>query len=132
MKNYLETGNWEALGKRYEELKSSDWAEYAATFPNDANSWVWDFLRLNVNFDPLPYWKNLNQDAFIAYGSKDEDDNVPVYKSVYLLYDAFYESGKTNFEIHVYPTGHAMYEDDKTELRKEFLEDLLRWLKELD
>ena len=39
------------------------------------------------------------------------------------------ETGKENYSINVYANGHDTYEDDKAELRREFLADLLNWLK---
>jgi pimeloyl-ACP methyl ester carboxylesterase len=131
MKMYIQDGDWEPLGQMYDQLKSSDWSEFAATFPNQPDSWVWSWIGMNGNFDPLPYWKRIDQDVFIAYGARDEDDNVPVYESVYLLHDTFTQNGKTNYTIKIYDTGHALYEDDKAEIRKEFIDDLLAWLNAL-
>ena len=131
MKEYVRTRNWEPLGNRFEELKKSSWAEFAQTFPNSPDIWVWEWIEMNFHFDPIPYWKETTQPVFVTYGSKDQEDNMPVYESVYRLQKTFSENGKENYSINVYDTGHAMYEDDKAELRKEFLKDLLIWLKEL-
>ena len=76
----------------------------------------------------MDYWIQVNQPVFVAYGVKDQNDNIPVYESVYRLQKGFSEIHKTNYEIQLYDTGHAMYEDDRAALRQEFIDDLLKWL----
>lgn len=129
MKQYAFNRNWTPLEKRFTELDSSSWSDFAKTFPNSPNIWVWDWIKLNIEFNPMDYWKRVNQPVFVAYGSKDQHDNMPVYESVYRLQKGFESIGKENYEINIYETGHAMYEDDKAEIRKAFIEDLLNWLK---
>jgi uncharacterized protein len=129
MKEYAFRRDWKPLEKRFYDLESSSWSEFAKTFPNSKDIWVWDWIKLNIDFNPMDYWKLVNQDVFVAYGSKDQNDNMPVYESVYRLQKGFKSIGKENYQINIYETGHAMYEDDKAELRKEFLQDLLEWLK---
>ena len=132
MKQYVKTGDWAPLEHRYKELESSAWADYARSFPRDKDSWVWDWIRINFDFDPLPYWGKVEQPAFIAYGARDEQDNMPVWRSVYLLQGAFAEQHKKNCEIHVYDTGHPMYQPDQAVLHKGFTTDLIRWVKEME
>jgi esterase/lipase len=128
MKQYAFDGNWTPLEKRFAELDSSSWSDFAKTFPNSPDIWVWDWIKKNIDFNPMYYWKLVNQPVFVAYGSKDQYDNMPVYESVYRLQKDFKSMEKENYEINVYETGHAMYEDDKAEIRKEFIENLLSWL----
>lgn len=130
-KNYAFDRDWEPLQAKFEELKASGWAAYASTFPNSPNLWVWDYLRMNINFNPMDYWVQVSQPVFVAYGIKDQNDNMPVYESVYRMTKGFNEIDKTNYEIQLYDTGHAMYENDKAELRQEFIDDLLKWLAEV-
>lgn len=129
MKDYAYNRDWGPLGNRLKELETSSWSEFARTFPNSPDIWVWDWIKMNIDFNPIVYWRNVKQPVFVVYGSKDQEDNMPVYESVYRLQKAFHKSNNRNFEINVYETGHAMYEDDKAELRKEFLNGLLKWLK---
>lgn len=128
MKQYAFDQKWESLEKRFAELDSSSWSEFANTFPSSKDIWVWNWIKLNIDFNPMNYWKKVNQDVFVAYGSKDQNDNMPVYESVYRLQKGFRLKNKENYQIKVYETGHAMYEDDKAEIRKEFIIDLLSWL----
>lgn len=129
MKQYALNKNWTPLENRFAELDSSSWSEFANTFPRNKNIWVWDWIKLNIDFNPMKYWTKVKQDVFIAYGSKDQNDNMPVYESVYRLQKGFKSIEKENYQINIYETGHAMYEDDKAGLRKEFIKDLLNWLK---
>lgn len=130
MKQFAFNGDWTPLERRFAELASSSWSDFAKTFPQKKDIWVWDWIRLNINFNPMDYWTKINQPVFVAYGSKDQMDNMPVYESVYRLQTGFKSSGKENYKINIYETGHAMYEDDKAEIRSEFIEDLLSWLEQ--
>ncbi len=132
MKAYVKTGNWAPLETRYQELETSAWADYVRSFPREKGSWVWDWVRLNFDFDPLPYWAKVEQPVFVAYGAKDEQDNMPVWRSVYRLQSAFSEMGKKNYEIHVYETGHAMYQADEAVLHEGFAAGLVRWLRGME
>ncbi len=127
-KKYAFDRNWKPLQVKFEELKESSWAAYANTFPNSPDLWVWDYLKMNINFNPMDYWVQVAQPVFVAYGIKDQNDNIPVYESVYRMQKGFSEIDKTNYEIQLYNTGHAMYEDDRAALRQEFIDDLLKWL----
>ena len=130
-KDYAFNRDWKPLETKFEELKESSWAKYASTFPSSQDLWVWDYLKMNINFNPMDYWVQVTQPVFVAYGIKDQNDNIPVYESVYRMTKGFGEIDKTNYEINLYNTGHAMYEDDRVELRQEFINDLLIWLKNL-
>lgn len=130
MKQYAFNRNWTPLESRFAELDSSSWSDFSKTFPSSKNIWVWDWIKLNINFNPMDFWTQVKQDIFVAYGSKDQNDNMPVYESVYRLQKGFKSLKKENYQINVYATGHAMYEDDKAELRSEFIQDLLVWLKD--
>lgn len=128
IRQYALDRDWEPLEKRYSELQSSSWAAFASTFPDQSDSWIWDWIQLNINFDPMDYWTQLSQDVMVVYGSKDQDDNVPVYESIYRLQKQFHANGKENYQLNVYESGHTLYEDDKAELREEFINDLLEWV----
>tara|TARA_R110001583_G_scaffold49578_5_gene155187 strand:- start:920 stop:1894 length:975 start_codon:yes stop_codon:yes gene_type:complete len=127
-KKYAFDRDWKPLQSKFEELKESSWAAYANTFPDNPDLWVWDYLKMNINFNPMDYWIQVTQPVFVAYGIKDQNDNIPVYESVYRMTKGFSEIDKTNYEIQLYDTGHAMYEDDRAALRQEFIDDLIMWL----
>lgn len=128
MKQYAFDRNWPPLEKRFADLETSSWSDFAMTFPHSQDLWVWDWIKLSIDFDPMDYWVHVDQPVFVAYGAKDQYDNMPVYESIFRLQQGFHSMGKENYEIEVYDTGHAMYEDDKAMIRKEFVDDLLKWL----
>jgi pimeloyl-ACP methyl ester carboxylesterase len=55
------------------------------------------------NFDPVPYWKNLEVKALVLYG--EEDTNTPTRRSV----KVFQSLDNPNIEVRVYEgSGHAL------------------------
>lgn len=129
LEEYAKNRNWHKLKAHINAAERSSWSKFAATLPRAKDSWIWDWANLNSDFDPIHYWTKVKQDVFVAYGSKDDNDNMPVYASIHRLHKNFASIGKTNYRIQVYETGHAMYEDNKAELRQEFLDDLFNWLR---
>ena len=122
---FSEERDWTQLGKKFEEAKNTTWSEFAATFPNSPDSWVWDFAKTNYVIDAMDYWRILKQDVFFAFGA--DDHNVLTYENVYSLQKGFHDVKKTNYEIHVYPTGHSLYQSGTT-FHVDFRRDLLSWL----
>jgi dipeptidyl aminopeptidase/acylaminoacyl peptidase len=60
----------------------------------------WDAVG---NYDPLPYWEQVDIPALILFGS--DDTNTPTQKSV----DRLNQAGKSNIEIAVFEdSGHAL------------------------
>jgi esterase/lipase len=129
MKQYVLDGDWSSVQRKFEEISQSTWAEFGQTFPNEPNLWIWEWSKKNYKFDPMNYWAKVKQNVFIAYGSEDEKDNVPVFESIYLLQDGFFKANKFNYEIHLYQAGHSLRSKTHSEgLNKNFLNDLIIWL----
>ncbi len=122
---YSENKDWTVLEKKFENIKQSSWSEFGATFPNTPDSWVFDWVKRNFKFDPMEYWVQVKQDVFIAYGANDH--NVPTYECAYQLHRGFHKAKKTNYELHIYPAGHSLFESGTT-FRQDFRNDLLKWL----
>ncbi len=78
------------------------------------------------NFDPLPYWRELNVPALVMYGSADT--NVPAEPSKLRL-DAL---GKENIRVNIYAgSGHALQSPaggDNSIFRKEALLDIKNFI----
>lgn len=105
--HYLLSGDWEPYRDAREEALQQPWAQIAAGFPETADSPIWDFLRLNSDFNPMAYWPAVTQPVFIMLGVEDEHDNVAVAESVHRFQFAFGLAGKTNYSIAVIPdAGH--------------------------
>jgi dipeptidyl aminopeptidase/acylaminoacyl peptidase len=79
-----------------------------------------------VGFDPIPYWKRIDVPVFMGYGENDK--NVPVDECVKRLK----ENGLHHFKIKTYPQGgHAIVDVDTREMNKDYLNDLIKFIKEV-
>lgn len=132
IKNYIDHGDWRAYHDRLETFKQGDWAEFASSFPDDPDAWLWGWLKLNLDYRPIDYWKDVEVPVFVAYGELDEDDNVPVWESVFALHDCFLSTKHRQHKIMVYPNaGHGLYLDGTAQFSPEFIDDLTEWLESL-
>jgi pimeloyl-ACP methyl ester carboxylesterase len=83
----------------------------------------------NGKLDPIPYWSRLAIPALIVYGAEDEQDNVPVRRSIERLRRADREDSRQQLEIIVYPdSGHALYAPGTHRIREDFLQTLVDWI----
>jgi len=86
-----------------------------------------EWWRQNGDFDPLPLWQSLQQPALIIYGLQDEQDNVPVERSV----TALQKLGRPECQLQVVTipdTGHAMI-DQREHLHPALVATLVDWLR---
>lgn len=78
-----------------------------------------------MGFDPIPYWKDVHAPLFFAFGENDE--SVPVDASI----ERLRENNLNHFEIKTYAEGGHVIRDIQTnEVSDEFLQDLVRFIKE--
>lgn len=88
-----------------------------------------EWWNKNGDFDPIPYWKKLSIPGLIVYGEEDEQDNVPVKRSVELIRTHLPEN--RNVTVRVFPdTGHAFFDKKTGEIREDFLQFLIGWTRE--
>jgi dipeptidyl aminopeptidase/acylaminoacyl peptidase len=90
---------------------------------------VW--WQKNGDFDPIDYWRRLSIPVLVFYGSKDEDDNVPVSESVARLEAVKARNPSANLTIRVYEdSGHAMEAPGAATkfARPDYLEMLTSWI----
>ena len=79
----------------------------------------WDAVG---DYDPLPYWRELEVPALVLYGA--DDTNVPSARSAALLQSL----GKENIEVHVYEgSGHSL-EDPPGQGNRAIREEVIRAL----
>ena len=63
--------------------------------------------------------------GLVVYGSEDEHDNVPVAESERRLESL----ARANLECRVYPgSGHALDDPQGNWIRRDFLDELARWI----
>jgi len=85
----------------------------------------------NRDFDPLPYWSELDVPVLVVYGRLDEEDNVPVGHSLDLLRPIVEAGADGVWTTHVYDDlGHGMIDADSGWIREEYLERLLDWIRD--
>ncbi|HUP47519.1 MAG TPA: alpha/beta fold hydrolase [Thermoanaerobaculia bacterium] len=83
---------------------------------------VW--WQKNGEADPIQHWRRLSVPALVVYGAEDEQDNVPVSRSVERL-----RAAGAGIDIVVYPdSGHALYAPGTKRIREDFLQRLVRWI----
>lgn len=83
-----------------------------------------EFFIPTAGFDPISYWKDVHVPVFFALGGNDE--NVPVDASIQRLK----ENNLNQVTIKTYPDGgHAIRDIQTNELNKEYLNDLVQFIK---
>lgn len=84
-----------------------------------------DYQRPFAGFDPIPYWKNVDSNVFIAFGENDK--NVPVDESIERL-----NSNNLDFLVKTYPEGgHAIRNISTNKINNKFLGDLTEFIHEV-
>lgn len=93
-----------------------------------------EWWRTNGPLDPLDHWRDVQVPALVAYGEDDENDNVPVIRSVERLRSL----GKANIDVWVFEdSGHALWEPTPSDsvspagrrrIRADFLNRLTSWV----
>lgn len=97
----------------------------AGAFPVARDDWRWAWYARVVDFDPLPLWKALAIPSLVVYGAEDEHDNVPVAESVARLRAL----ERSNLACRVFPgSGHALDDPAGNWIRRDFLDELARWI----
>jgi len=113
--DYVETGDGfdEYLSHR-RKVEERFGSAATASWPSTTDDDYWTFWRLNHDFDPIPYWREIVDErripAFIAYGELDEKNNVPVQASVKRL-KAELVGGTLTLRVYR-NTGHSLMDED--------------------
>ncbi len=109
---YVEgTVEWDDYATALREAVAGPGAEVARGFPQTPDAWQWSFFRGIMDFDPLPYWRQVRQPVLVLYG--DADRNAPSIRSAYRLLRAWREMEHPNATLRVIPeAGHALWEPE--------------------
>ena len=84
--------------------------------------------KLNGDYDPVEYWKQVRVPVLTVYGEEDEKDNVPVRKSVTRLRKEIPKELNPDFVVRVFPqTGHNFFNQETKWFREDFLTLLIEW-----
>lgn len=125
-------GPWSDYDRqRAEALALAPESDAILGFPSAEDDPLWGWLGLVAEHDPMAYWRQIDTPVFFAYGELDEDDNVPVRRSVLRIQE---ELDTAHVTIRVYPgSGHALYdpamlERGEAEIRSDFGAELADWI----
>jgi hypothetical protein len=72
----------------------------------DPDSWIWEWYRNVMDFDPVPVFEELTVPVLAQFGA--EDESIPAEASAAIL-EGIRDKGRKPYTIVVYPsTNHAM------------------------
>lgn len=121
---YIEGGPWETYRQALGKAKASSIAKLADDYPSDEHDWGWAWWRRILNFDPVAEWRKAKVRTLVAYGEKDELDNVPVKRSIERL------KALSNVRVDVFPgLGHAMADADSGWISPQYMDAVCAFIK---
>ncbi len=130
--DFVRTGDWAGYRCALDEaLAASGNAEVVSRFPQTRDAAIWSWLPLVIDFDPMTHWRRVDVPIFIAYGERDESDNVPVQESARRIRQ---DLGEHDVTLKIYPeSGHALYDpvlasEGEASIRGDFADDLAGWI----
>ncbi len=115
--------SWTAYSTTLAEAKRGTLGETDVVegFPTTPNSGAWDFLRTIGNFDPLPYWREVNVPTLFLYGGRDE--NVDVFKSADIIEESLTSAGLPYDLLLFRNNGHALFREDAMDFIARWIHD---------
>jgi dipeptidyl aminopeptidase/acylaminoacyl peptidase len=125
----LSDTSWERYATKRNDMLNGPLADAMTSFPAARDHWRFAWWRAVGDFDPVPYWRDLNAPALVVYGALDENDNVPVAESVNRLRDALAPERKPSHRIRVFPgMGHTLVDPGTGWISSAFLDLLSTWI----
>jgi len=95
--------------------------EVLAGFPAEPDAPAWGVLRAMGDYDPLPYWRDMEVPALFLYGGRDA--NVDVSKSVNLIGESLKQEGPGYGLLLFRNNGHALYREDAMDFMARWILD---------
>ncbi len=77
-----DTSRWAEYAAMRERLMQTEAGSMASGFPGTPDNWRWQWAFSVGDFDPMPFYRQLDIPILVLYGKEDEQDNVPVAASV--------------------------------------------------
>ncbi len=109
--SYLNNELKKGLG-RYESFKN---------FPVDKDYWVWDWMKLVGDTDPLIYWKETKVPVLFIYGGNDTQ--LDIYKSINLIHTNLDPLNKNYSILYFGLNGHSLFREDCNDFIAEWIKD---------
>jgi dipeptidyl aminopeptidase/acylaminoacyl peptidase len=127
--DFIKTGDgWERYITRHREISAGPLSVATETWPTDQDDLYWEFWRQVWDYDPRPHWQYLAEQrdlpSLMIFGTGDR--NVRVDRSLEIASEL---AAHPNFRVCVYEGGgHALWGQERGELRADMLQDLDHWL----
>lgn len=126
---YLKNGKFNPYLEVLAAMKNNGMEQFANDFPKSEDHWIWNWAKMNIDYEPLMYWAKINVPALIIYGERDEFDNLPVSQSQFAIESLFMKKEKQDYELVIFSdTGHALYEKDRAKVRTDILQKMADWI----
>jgi len=90
-------------------------------FPQKKDIWVWDWLKLVGDINPIDYWKKLNIPILFIFGGNDTQ--IDIRKSTDLILDNLNPLEKNFSFLFFRLNGHALFREDTNNFIAEWLKN---------
>ena len=103
----VRTGTWNPFRAALENAQERPWFKASGISSEvDPDSWLWEWYRHVMDFDPVPVFERLSIPVLAQFGA--EDESIPAEKSAVIL-EGIRDKGRKPYTIVMYPsTNHAM------------------------
>lgn len=107
--------SWDEYAAARADLLQGSAAPFAEAMPATRDDWRWAWWARVGPVDPLEAWARAGVPTLVLYGAEDENDNVPVGRSVSRLEGLSRRLGaEPQVTWEVYPgLGHALFDEDR-------------------
>jgi dipeptidyl aminopeptidase/acylaminoacyl peptidase len=119
----LRGGPWDAYAGALAAAKAGPigTTEVVRGFPATPDSPKWGFLKTIGDFDPLPYWREVEVPVLFLYGGRDE--NVDVFRSADVIERELTPAGLPYSLLLFRNNGHALFRDDAMDFVARWIRD---------
>ncbi len=125
----LGESSWQEFLVAREAASAGPAADFAQAMPAEETDWRWAWWARTGTFDPLDSWLRAGLPTLVVYGAEDEQDNVPVARSVERLRTLQARPGSPVVSVTVVPgVGHALVDPDRGWVSRSVLAELVAWV----
>lgn len=123
--------SWDGYAVLRDSLRTGPIADFASAMPDDAADWRWSWWNRVGRYDPILSWAASRVPVLVVYGERDEEDNVPVRRSVERLERLAGAPGVPPIDVVVFPgLGHALVDEETGWVHAGALDRIVSWVVE--
>lgn len=120
---------WSSYSALRDSLSDGPLRAFVAAMPADSADWRWSWWNRVGRIDPVDSWAQSRIPVLLVYGEEDQEDNVPVERSVRRLDELRRSPGRPPVNVLVFEgRGHTLVEPDSGWIDKVVLEQIARWV----